>query len=81
MSGYVFLLDSSLVPWGSRKQSFTTLSFTEAKYVAMTNATKEAIWLRKLLGVNQIVINPKPTLLMVDNQSVIKLSKNSILHH
>jgi hypothetical protein len=71
----VFLLDSSPVKWGSRKQPCTTLSFIEAKYVAMTNATKEVIWLRRLLGDNQIVINPKPTLLMVDNQSAIQLSK------
>lgn len=81
MSGYVFLFDSSPITWGSKKQPFTTLSSIEAKYVAMTNATKEAIWLRKLLRDNQIVINPKPTSLMVDNQSAIKLSKNSILHH
>jgi hypothetical protein len=81
MNGYVFLVDSSPVNWGSRKQPCTTLSSIEAKYVAMTNATKEAIWLRKLLGDNQIIINPKPISLMVDNQSVIQLSKNSILHH
>jgi hypothetical protein len=60
---------------------WTTLSSIEAKYVAVTNATKETIWLRKLLGNNQIVINPKLILLMEDNQSAIKLSKNSILHH
>jgi hypothetical protein len=79
MSRYVFLLDSSPITWGSRKQPCITLSSIEAKYVAMTNATKEAIWLRELLGDNQIVINPKPISLMVDNQSAIKLSNTSSL--
>jgi hypothetical protein len=79
MSSYGFLFDSSPITWGSRKQPCTTLSFIEAKYVAMKNATKEAIWLRELLGDNQIVINPKPTSLMVDNQSFIKLSNTSSL--
>lgn len=75
----MFLLDSSPITWGSRKQPCITLSSIEAKYVAMTNATKEAIWLRELLGDNQIVINPKPISLMVDNQSAIKLSNTSSL--
>lgn len=45
ISGYVFMVDGGAVSWSSKKQELVTLSTTEAKYIAATHATKEAIWL------------------------------------
>ena len=45
ISGYVFMIDGGAVSWSSKKQELVTLSTMEAKYVAQTHATKEAIWL------------------------------------
>jgi len=43
--GYVFTLKSGVVSWVSRLQKIVTLSTTEAKYVAATEACNELIWL------------------------------------
>ena len=48
-SDYLMNLGSAAITWRSRKQSVPTDSTTEAEYVAATQATKEIIWLRKIL--------------------------------
>ena len=48
-SGCCFSLGSIVVSWFSRKKKFMALSSAEAKYIAASMATCEAIWLRKLL--------------------------------
>ena len=48
-SGYVYKLAGGPVSHKSSKQSILTTSTTEAEYVAMTHAAKEALWLRQLL--------------------------------
>ena len=39
-----------LVSWKSSQQHSVTLSSTEAEYYSLTNAAKEASWLRLLLS-------------------------------
>lgn len=39
-----------MISWMSKKQKFVTLSTAEAKYIAASMASYEAIWLRKLFG-------------------------------
>ena len=43
--GYIFIVGNTAVIWMSRLQKIVTLSTTEAEYVAMTEASKEMIWL------------------------------------
>jgi len=45
----VFTLSQVAVSWRSTLQYIVALSTTEAKYMAMTEAMKEAIWLQGLL--------------------------------
>jgi len=42
-------LGSGAVSWRSCKQSIPTDYTTEAEYVAAAEATKETVWLRKIL--------------------------------
>jgi hypothetical protein len=44
-SRYVFTVAGGAVSWKSKKQSIVALSSMESEYIAMTEATKEAIWL------------------------------------
>lgn len=78
-SGIVFTLAGGAISWASKRQSVVAMSTTEAEYIAASDATKEAIWLRRLL--NDIGFGQKgSTILNVDNQGAIKLIHNPELH-
>jgi hypothetical protein len=46
MSGFLCMLASGTMSWGSKKQGSVALSSTEAEYIAIAHAAKEVIWLR-----------------------------------
>lgn len=72
MSGYLFKFFGALISWSTRKQQCVTVSSTEAEYVALTEATKEGLWLKKLLkDFNQHI--KYPILMYQDNTSCIKM--------
>ena len=56
-TGFVFCLNSSPISWISRKQASTATSTCVAEYFALCEATKEALYLRKVLQ-NLIHHNP-----------------------
>ena len=60
-------------------QATVARSSTEAEYVALSSATQEAIWLRRLMSDISFQEFP-PTLINEDNQGAIELSKNA-KHH
>ena len=78
-TGYVFQLCGGAVSWQSKRQKTTAQSTVEAEYMAAASATKEAIWLRALLG--GIGCPPSDsTTLRVDNEGSIALASNP-RHH
>eukprot|EP00253_Pinus_taeda_P031373 PITA_31373 len=78
-SGGIFNLGSAAVSWYSKKQRLVALSSAEAEYMAASQATCEAIWMRKIL-VGLFGQRMDPTVIYCDNQSCIKLSENPIFH-
>lgn len=48
-SGSVFMMNNGPINWCSKKQTSVALSSTEAEYMALTLAAKEATWLRLIL--------------------------------
>ncbi|GJX50460.1 retrovirus-related pol polyprotein from transposon TNT 1-94 [Tanacetum coccineum] len=70
---YVFTLAKAPVSWKSTLQSTT-----EAEYMAMTEAVKEAIWLQGLFG--ELGISQKFVMMHSDSQSAIHLAKNQVYH-
>lgn len=48
-TGYVFQIGGATICWASRKQTGVALSSMEAEYVALSEACRELLWLRKLL--------------------------------
>jgi len=79
VTGYVFMMNGGAVAWCSRRQRGTSVSTTESEYVALFEASKEAVWMRSVLrhiGFNQEI----PTPLLCDNQSAIKLIFNPEFH-
>eukprot|EP00253_Pinus_taeda_P024100 PITA_24100 len=78
-SGYAMSLGLGVVSWRSCKQSVPANSTTEVEYVAVAEATKEIVWLRKILEDLQVK-QVQSTPIMIDNTSTIKLDKNPKFH-
>ena len=79
ITGWVFLVAGGAISWQSQRQKSVALSTVEAEYMAASNATKEAVWLRTLLdelGETQ----SNPTTILTDNQGSIALAKNPEHH-
>lgn len=77
-SGYLIKLAGGAVAWQSRLQRCVALSTTEAEFIAITEACKELLWLRKFL--QELGFVQDKYLLFCDSQSAIHLGKNSTFH-
>ena len=79
-SGVLVFLEAVPIAWQSLKQKIVALLTCEAEYVAAATAACQAIWLRRLLG-ELTGEEAHPPALMVDNQSIIALAKNPVIHN
>lgn len=77
-TGYIFTVGNTAVSWMSQLQKIVALSTTEAEYVAVTEASKEMIWLQGLL--TELGFKQEKNVLHSDSQSAIHLAKNSAFH-
>ena len=78
-SGYVFVLSGAAISWCSRKQRTVALSSTEAEYMCVTEAAKEAICIFNLL--KELKRKESSEIIIYnDNQSAEKLAKNPVYH-
>lgn len=78
-TGYDFILGGAAITWKSQKQRTVALSSTEAEYISLSEAIKEALHLRSLLreiGLEEI----SPVRLYVDNRGAQQLAQNSVYH-
>jgi hypothetical protein len=71
---------NATVSWCSRRQATVAKSSTEAEYVALSLATQEVVWLRRLLTDLGVDVS-SPTMILEDNQGAIDLSKNPKHHN
>lgn len=78
-SGYAFMLGGSAFSWGSSKQSVVAQSSTEAEYIALSTAAKEAVYLRRLLKEIGCLDQDK-IVLLGDNISAQHIAKNPVHH-
>ena len=59
-SGNLFLMAQGPISWLIKKQAIVALSTSEVEYVALSAATQEAVWLRRLLADLQDILS-QPT--------------------
>ena len=78
ITGFVFTMCGGAISWKSSLQSVVALSTTEAEYIALTEAVKEAIWLRGL--VSELGLKQEVVIVSCDSSSAIQLSKNPKYH-
>jgi hypothetical protein len=79
MSTYVMEIDTGAVSWMSRLQSIIALSTTEAEFISAISAGQQIVWMRLFLGSLGNSFDA-PSLLLVDNQSVIQVACNPEHH-
>jgi hypothetical protein len=78
ITGYLFEVFGCTVSWISRKQPTVSLSSTEAEYIALCDAAKEAIFLRNVL--NELGVDVESTTIHEDNQACIQIARNPVEH-
>jgi hypothetical protein len=79
ISGYAFAVGPGVITWRSKKQSIVAQSTTEAEFIAMAEATKEALSIQHILQeVYPVLASTIP--LLCDNQSAIALAKDNKYH-
>ncbi|KAK9001076.1 hypothetical protein V6N11_082868 [Hibiscus sabdariffa] len=54
-SGFVFCFNGGVVSWKSSKQDTIANSTIEAEYIAASEATKEAVWIKKFISELRVV--------------------------
>ena len=75
---YMMTFVEATVSWQSKLQKYVALSTTKAKYIAITKARKELLWIQKFL--QKLGLNQEKYALHCDSQNTIHLSKNSTFH-
>ena len=79
ISAYIGMFCGAAISWQSKKQPTITLSMTEAEYMALVQATKESIWIQRLLlEIGRTAENHK--IVYSDNQGSIALANNPQYH-
>nr|GEW53327.1 retrotransposon protein, putative, Ty1-copia subclass [Tanacetum cinerariifolium] len=75
---YLMVCTRPDIAYAATLQHMVALSTTEAEYIALTEAVKEAIWLRGLLEELGVELNIMAV--NCDNQDAIHLSQNHVFH-
>jgi len=78
VTGFVIFLNGATVSWKSKKQRITTLSSTEAEYVALTHCVTEIIFIKNLLKEMKQKVK-LPIIVKEDNAGALFLAKNHAL--
>lgn len=79
ISGYAFLIHGGAISWSAKRQEIIARLTTEAEYVAIIHAAKEALWLCSLIS-QLFELDLDSTTLFSDNQSAIELTKDHQYH-
>ncbi|GKA40693.1 hypothetical protein Tco_0733286 [Tanacetum coccineum] len=75
---YVFVLNGGAVDWKSTKQSIFTTSSAKAEYIAASDESKEAVWVRKFIsGLGVVPIIEEPIKMYCDNTRAITIANVS----
>jgi hypothetical protein len=81
--GYIFTLYRGPISWTSKKQRSVSTSTTEAEYVALCQAGKQAVWSRGLLrelGHTDLLESKFTVPISCDNEAAIRLAENPENH-
>jgi hypothetical protein len=75
-SGYFVKLAGGLISWTSRAQKTIALSSTEAEYMALSDCSRQVVWMHTLMG--ELGYNLQPIPICGDNQGSIFITSNPV---
>lgn len=75
-TGYFLRLANGIISWTSRVQKTIALSSTEAEYMALSDCSRQVIWIKNLLGEIGYKLGPLP--ICGDNQGSIFMAQNPV---
>ncbi|KAG8503958.1 hypothetical protein CXB51_002230 [Gossypium anomalum] len=78
LTGYVFTIGGCAISWKATLQTTVALSTTKAEYMAITEACKEAIWLKGLFS--KLNEDLQISTIYCNSQSAIFLTKDQMFH-
>ena len=76
ITSYFFKLASGIFAWQSWAQKTVALSSTEAEYMAMSNCSRQAVWIQSLLG--ELGFNIPTVPICGDNEGSIFIGSNPV---
>ena len=75
-TGFFLKLAGGLISWTSRAQKTVALSSTEAEYMALSDCSRQVVWMHTLLG--ELGYHLKPVPICGDNQGAIFIASNPV---
>lgn len=75
-TGLCIMLNGGPIMWKSQRQAIITLSTTESEYVAGCELVKDLLPIREQLSELGEIDSDKPTAILIDNQSAVRISNN-----
>jgi hypothetical protein len=76
VTGYFFKLADSIISWCSHAQKTVALSSTEAEYMALSNCSHQAVWIKTMIEELGIVFKTVP--IYCDNQGASFIASNPV---
>ena len=78
--GCLFTLIGGAISWKSSKQATIADSSTEAKYIAVSEAAKEAIWMKRFISKLGVVPSIRELVPMCENNGAVAQAKEPRSH-
>lgn len=80
-TGYIFkLFENCTICWNTKRQTSVAASSTEAEYMGLFEAVREAIWLKSLANSIHLNLSGRPIIIYEDNNSCISIANNPANH-
>ena len=75
-TGFLFKLADGIISWQSRAQKTIALSATEAEYMALSDCSRQAVWIQNIFS--ELGLPKKPTTICADNEGGIFIASNPV---
>jgi hypothetical protein len=75
-TGYLLKLANGIISWQSRAQKTIALSATEAEYMALSNCSRQVVWIQNIL--TELGLPVQQTQICADNVGGIFIASNPV---